>query len=185
MGDKEVDIIQEFSRGREKAFRVLYDRYVVALRYFAAKYVDEEAVVEDVVQDAFVALWEKRAEFRVENAVKSYLYKAVRNDCLNLIRHRQVENKYAEEMMTGDNRSEFFLDQVLESEIFQVLLSVFDELSPACKEVYQMSLDGMSHEKIAEKLGISINTVKKHKNNANHYMKERLKNVLSLLLWIS
>lgn len=185
MGDKEVDIILEFSRGGEKAFRTLYDRYVVALRYFAAKYVDDEAVVEDVVQDAFVALWEKRTEFRVENAVKSYLYKAVRNDCLNLIRHRQVENKYAEEMITGDNRSEFFLDQVLESEIFQVLLSVFDELSPACKEVYQMSLDGMSHEKIAEKLGISINTVKKHKNNANHYMKERLKNVLSLLLWIS
>lgn len=185
MGDKEVNIVLEFSRGGEKAFRMLYDRYVVALRYFAAKYVDDEAVIEDVVQDAFVALWEKRTEFRVENAVKSYLYKAVRNDCLNLIRHRQVENKYAEEMIVEDNQSEFFLDRVLESEIFQVLLSVFDELSPACKEVYQMSLDGMSHEKIAEKLGISINTVKKHKNNANHYMKERLKNVLSLLLWIS
>lgn len=103
MGDKEVNIVLEFSRGGEKAFRMLYDRYVVALRYFAAKYVDDEAAIEDVVQDAFVALWEKRTEFRVENAVKSYLYKAVRNDCLNLIRHRQVENKYAEEMIVEDN----------------------------------------------------------------------------------
>ena len=84
----------------------------------------------------------------------------------------------------GDD-SESFLDQILESEIFQALLSVFDELSPACKEVYQMSLDGNSHEEIARKLNISVNTVKKHKNNANHYMKERLKNVLSILLWIS
>ena len=84
----------------------------------------------------------------------------------------------------GDD-SESFLDQILESEIFQALLSVFDELSPACKEVYQLSLDGCSHEEIARKLNISVNTVKKHKNNANHYMKERLKNVLSILLWIS
>jgi len=48
-----------------------------------------------------------------------------------------------------------------------------------------MSLDGKSHEEIAQALNISVNTVKKHKNNANHYMRERLKNVLSLLTWIS
>lgn len=183
--ESEKDMILAFSRGEEKAFRVLYDRYAVGLRYFAAKYVDDDTEIEDVVQDAFVALWEKRTEFHVENAVKAYLYKAVRNDCLNLIRHRQVESKYAERVTCEDERSESFLDQILESEIFQVLLSVFDELSPACKEVYRMSLDGKSHEEIAAALDISINTVKKHKNNANHYMRERLKNVLSLLLWLS
>ena len=185
MGNEEVDIILEFARGEEKAFRVLYDRYAVALRYFAAKYVSDEDVIEDILQDAFVALWEKRTEFCVENAVKAYLYKVVRHGCLNLIRHKQVENKYAEKILQEGDEAESFLDQILESEIFQVLLTVFDELSPACKEVYRMSLNGDSHEEIARKLNISINTVKKHKNNANHYMKERLKNVLSLLLWIS
>ena len=120
MGDKELDIIIDFSRGDEKAFRVLYDKYVVALRYFAAKYLNEDTMIDDVVQDAFVDLWD-----------------------------------------------------------------VFNELPPACKEVYQMSLDGKSHEEIAQMLNISVNTVKKHKNNANHYMRERLKNVLSLLAWIS
>lgn len=185
LGNEEVDIILEFARGGEQAFRVLYDKYAVALRYFAAKYVNDDDVIEDVLQDAFVALWEKRTEFRVENAVKAYLYKAVRHDCLNLIRHKQVENKYAEKILQEGDESESFLDQILESEIFQVLLTVFDELSPACKEVYRMSLDGDSHEEIARKLNVSINTVKKHKNNANHYMKERLKNVLSILLWIS
>ena len=119
MDTREVDIIQEFACGGEKAFRVLYDRYVIALRYFAAKYVTDEDVIEDVVQDAFVALWEKRMEFRVENAVKAYLYKAVRHDCLNLLRHRQVENKYAERMIREGDDSESFLDQILESEIFQ------------------------------------------------------------------
>ena len=185
MDTREVDIIQEFARGGESAFRVLYDRYAVALRYFAAKYLNEDTMIDDVVQDAFVDLWEKRADFRGEYAVKAYLYKAVRNDCLNLMRHQQVEDKYARRVVMEGEDSESFLDRILESEIFQTLSDVFNELPPACKEVYQMSLDGKSHEEIAQMLNISVNTVKKHKNNANHYMRERLKNILSLLAWIS
>ena len=181
MDTREVDIIQEFARGGESAFRVLYDRYAVALRYFAAKYLNEDTMIDDVVQDAFVDLWEKRADFRGEYAVKAYLYKAVRNDCLNLMRHQQVEDKYARRVVMEGEDSESFLDRILESEIFQTLSDVFNELPPACKEVYQMSLDGKSHEEIAQTLNISVNTVKKHKNN----MRERLKNVLSLLAWIS
>ena len=109
MGDKELDIIIDFSRGDEKAFRVLYDKYVVALRYFAAKYLNEDTMIDDVVQDAFVDLWEKRADFRGEYAVKAYLYKAVRNDCLNLMRHQQVEDKYARRVVMEGEDSESFL----------------------------------------------------------------------------
>ena len=58
-------------------------------------------MIDDVVQDAFVDLWEKRADFRGEYAVKAYLYKAVRNDCLNLMRHQQVEDKYARRVVIG------------------------------------------------------------------------------------
>ena len=119
MGDKELDIIIDFSRGDEKAFRVLYDKYVVALRYFAAKYLNEDTMIDDVVQDAFVDLWEKRVDFRGEYAVKAYLYKAVRNDCLNLMRHQQVEDKYARRVVMEGEDSESFLDRILESEIFQ------------------------------------------------------------------
>ena len=65
---------------------------------------------------------------------------------------------------------------------FQFLLGVFNELPPACREVYRLSLEGKKHEEIAEILQITVNTVKKHKNNANHYMRERLKHILSLLV---
>ena len=113
MDTRDVDIIQEFARGGERAFRVLYDRYAVALRYFAAKYLNEDTMIDDVVQDAFVDLWEKRADFRGEYAVKAYLYKAVRNDCLNLMRHQQVEDKYARRVVMEGEDSESFLDRIL------------------------------------------------------------------------
>ena len=161
MGSINEHIIRDFSVGQEKAFRILYEKYAPALRYFAAKYVGEEEVIDDIVQDVFVCLWEK--------------------SCLNTIRHQGVKDRYAE-VALHEEELESFWDHILETELFELLLGVFNELPPACREVYRLSLEGKKHEEIAEILQITVNTVKKHKNNANHYMRERLKHILSLLV---
>jgi RNA polymerase sigma-70 factor len=168
----------------DKAFRYLYDKYASTLRYFSAKYVDDDATIEDVVQDAFLNLWEKRNEFKTESTIKAYLYKIVRSFSVDTIRRRNIANRYAEKIVLEKEEQEFFLENIVESEVFQMIQTVFNELSPSCREVYQLSLHGKSHEEISQLLDISINTVKKHKNNANHYMRERLKHVLSILLYI-
>ncbi|BEI55749.1 MULTISPECIES: RNA polymerase sigma-70 factor [Butyricimonas] len=168
----------------DKAFRYLYDKYASTLRYFSAKYVDDDATIEDVVQDAFLNLWEKRNEFKTESTIKAYLYKIVRSFSVDTIRRRNIANRYAEKIVLEKEDQEFFLENIVESEVFQMIQTVFNELSPSCREVYQLSLHGKSHEEISQLLDISINTVKKHKNNANHYMRERLKHVLSILLYI-
>ena len=168
----------------DKAFRYLYDKYASTLRYFSAKYVDDDATIEDVVQDAFLNLWEKRNEFKTESTIKAYLYKIVRSFSVDTIRRRNIANRYAEKIVLEKEDQEFFLENIVESEVFQMIQTVFDELSPSCREVYQLSLHGKSHEEISQLLDISINTVKKHKNNANHYMRERLKHVLSFLMYI-
>ena len=168
----------------DKAFRYLYDKYASTLRYFSAKYVDDDATIEDVVQDAFLNLWEKRNEFKTESTIKAYLYKIVRSFSVDTIRRRNIANRYAEKIVLEKEDQEFFLENIVESEVFQMIQTVFNELSPSCREVYQLSLHGKSHEEISQLLDISVNTVKKHKNNANHYMRARLKNVLSFLLYI-
>ena len=168
----------------DKAFRYLYDKYASTLRYFSAKYVDDDATIEDVVQDAFLNLWEKRNEFKTESTIKAYLYKIVRSFSVDTIRRRNIANRYAEKIVLEEEDQEFFLENIVESEVFQMIQTVFNELSPSCREVYQLSLHGKSHEEISQLLDISINTVKKHKNNANHYMRERLKHVLSFLFYI-
>lgn len=168
----------------DKAFRYLYDKYASTLRYFSAKYVDDDATIEDVVQDAFLNLWEKRNEFKTESTIKAYLYKIVRSFSVDTIRRRNIANRYAEKIVLEKEDQEFFLENIVESEVFQMIQTVFNELSPASREVYQLSLHGKSHEEISQLLDISVNTVKKHKNNANHYMRERLKHVLSFLLYI-
>ena len=173
-----------WDQDNNQAFRYLYDKYAATLRYFAAKYVDDDDTIEDVIQDAFLNLWEKRNEFKTENTIKAYLYKIVRSFSVDTIRRRNIANRYAEKIILEKDDQEFFLQNIVESEVFQMIQAVFNELSPACREVYQLSLHGKSHEEISQLLNISVNTVKKHKNNANHYMRERLKHVLSFLLYI-
>lgn len=166
----------------DQAFCYLYEKYVAMLRYFTARYVDDDQAIEDIVQSAFLSLWEKREDFVAENAMKAYLYKMVRSFSVDLIRHNQVVRKHSERISRENDDREFLLENIIEAEVFQLVQSVFNELSPAERRIYQLSLQGKSHDEIARQLDISINTVKKHKNNANHYMRGRLKNLLSLLL---
>lgn len=83
----------------DKAFRYLYDKYAATLRYFSAKYVDDDATIEDIVQDAFLNLWEKRNEFKTESTIKTYLYKIVRSFSVDTIRRRNIANRYAEKIV--------------------------------------------------------------------------------------
>lgn len=175
-------IINLLNQDSDKIFRYLYNKYAATLRYFAAKYVNDDATIEDVIQDAFLNLWEKRNEFKTESAIKAYLYKIVRSFSVDAIRRRNIANRYAERITLEEEEQEFFLENIVEAEVFQMIQIVFNELSPACREVYQLSLNGKSHEEISHLLNISVNTVKKHKNNANHYMREKLKHILSVFL---
>ena len=158
---------------REKNFHYLYEKYGITLRYFAIKYINDQDIISDIIQDAFVRLWEKMSQFKDENEAKAFLYKVVQNSCIDLIRHEAVAQKYVQHVNSEDTEEKSFLDNILETEIFQALRIVFNELPPACKEVYQLSLEGKKHEEIAKQLHISINTVKKYKNNVLFFIQKR------------
>jgi len=175
-------VIQDFIDGKEYAFKEIYEKYVSTLRYFGNKYLPDERVMEDILQDTFISLWENRMKFCNELTIKSFLYTGVKNRCLNTLRHEKIRQRYAEGFV--EEPQENFLEKVIETELFEMLHDIFEELPPACKEVYQLSLEGKKHEEIARQLNISVNTVKKYKNNANHYMRKRIRdfNLFLLLL---
>lgn len=103
------------------------------MRYFATCIIKDRLPqlhsVDDIVQDAFVALWERRQAFASERSVKAFLYTAVRNSCLNLLRHQDVRQRYTNSAARGGVQ-ESFLDELLEAEIFGELLETFNALPP-------------------------------------------------------
>ena len=175
--------INLLDKDAEESFHYIYTKYTIPLRYFAIKYVADKMIAADIIQDAFLRLWEKRAQFHEEIAIKAFLFRIVQNACIDTIRHNEAAQNYTQHILC-EKEEISFLDNILESEIFQALHAVFNELPPACKEVYLLSLNGKSHEEISQQLNISINTVKKQKNNANHYMRNKLKHLLQIIVAI-
>ena len=139
-----------------KRFKAEYEAYFSALKYFAFRYIEDEEVVCDLLQDLFVKLWERGEMFENEMVLKAYLYRSVRNNCLTYIRdNRRREHRLAE--YEPEETEEAFVDRIIEAE---------------------------SHQEISEELNIAINTIKKHKNNANHYLRVRLEKLLCFITWI-
>lgn len=167
-----------------KQFKAGYEQYFTALKYFAMQYIKDEEVVFDLLQDFFMKLWERGDVFTNQDTFKVYLYRGVRNNCLTYIRDKERQEKRLEGFVC-DEVEEDFVGRVIEAEVFSLINEVFEELPEACKRVYRLSLEGKSHQEIADELHIAINTIKRHKNNANHYIRERLEKLLVLMILMS
>lgn len=165
-------------------FQQQYRQNCCQLKYFGMQYLSDEEVISDLIQDIWLRIWEKRSAHHInEQAFKLYLFRSLYRAILNYIKHKNVIKEYEEDVLNYEEDLEQEITyKIIESEIYQTVNHVFDELSLSCKRVYAASLSGKSQKEIAEELSISINTVKKHINNANHYMKKRLKDILALIL---
>jgi len=93
----ERNIIKRISRGDLKAFEMLFREYYEPLCRHALKLLNDADEAEEVVQDLFYALWEKRLQLRIETSVNAYLYSAVHNRCMKVLRHKTVESKFKEQ----------------------------------------------------------------------------------------
>ncbi|WP_282016558.1 RNA polymerase sigma-70 factor [Marinifilum flexuosum] len=155
-------------------FRKIFDQYFASLVGFANTFVSDIELSEDLVQEVFVSLWEKQDEYQNEVTLKVYLYRAVRNKCLNNIKHEQVKNKYIAESVPKLETEEFFLDQVLSEEVSRLLYRFIGELPKQRQQIIRYSLLGLKNPEIADIMGLSINTVKSHKLNAYKELREKL-----------
>lgn len=160
----------------ERVFRNHYG----SLCYFASKYVRDEAVVEDIVQDAFVALLEKSPKFESDTHVKNFLYLSIRNACLNYIRDEQAKARYME-AQTREEQTENFEENIILSEVYQELANAVAALPEECRKVFELCyFQGMDNSQAAEALGISINTVRTQKARGKKMLREKLKDVYPL-----
>lgn len=147
-----------------------------------------EALAEDLVQDVFVQVWLKRAELPKIGQFGDWLFIVARNRVLNELQKRSREAPFTESLL------EYFQDQrrtpeqiFLQREAGRLIHESIERLAPQQQAVYRMSREqGMSHEAIADALGISKNTVHNHLTQALRNMRAYLESHSDgLLLWIS
>ena len=158
-----------------KAFRHLYSTYYVALKNVASKYMDNDAVAEDIVQEVFIELLETTQSFENLNHLRYFLYSVLKNKCINLLRKDKVKKRYIEKIIHEKRIAPNFEDVVLEEDIYAHLMAALEKLPPKCRLVMKLSINGMKRSEISKKLNISIETVKEHRMIGKKRLSEMLK----------
>lgn len=163
------------------SFRVFHQNNVRLFYHFGMRFIDDIEVVRDIVQDAFIALWERSGEFQEDAHRKAFLYTTIRNRSLNYLRDRQVEAKNREHLQALQDQ-ESFHNITLEEELYNYLCQKIEALPPMQRDVMWLHIDGLSNEEIAARLNISVNTVHTHKQRARAILKEYIGHSHNLFL---
>lgn len=156
--------------GDKQVFQAVFRQHYQALCYFAVSIVGDRQEAEDLVQETFSKLWNKRGDFRTGANIKAFLYITTKNACLNSLKSRQRKTSREEAFSYLHEASfaESTFDPLLaETEIISALYQEIGNLPPRCGRVFRMSyLEGRGNEEIASLLGISYNTVRTQKLRA-------------------
>lgn len=176
MADRMI-LVEQLKAGDEQAFRHLFDEYYQALCLFAVNYLGNDAEAADVAQECFIKYWDHRADFDHLMKVRSFLYTAVRNECLNILRNDKRRQKRLEAM----NDELFFRDNLIEEEAIRMFYQAVDGLPQQTRRVIQLTLDGLNNGNIALELGISENTVHMLKKIAYKKLKAMLREYYYLI----
>ena len=158
---EEIFILQRMIEGDEDAFKYFFDTYYDDLCNFVNSYLREESISEDIVQNIFIYLWEKKGSLNLKNSVKAYLYTASKNKSLNYLRNIKTQNRITEEHFSQSDITTGSTDQYLEfEELKSIINQAIGRLPARCKKIYQLSRDReMTNKEIASELGISVKTV--------------------------
>lgn len=162
-----------------------FKEWYPGLVVFAQQFVSSVTEAEDVVQNAFIKLFENFEGEKDINAVKGYLYKIIRNECINLIKHEAVKRKHQQSAQFDIEHEKIYLQKIVEEETYLALSKAIKSLPTQCREVLMLSLNGLKNNEIAEDLEISVNTVKSQKKRAYSRIREQLKDVYQIVAFIS
>ncbi len=171
-GDLEA-FVGDLQKGDEKAFRILFDEFYVALCLFAVRFMEDREAAADIVQEAFLKYWDRHADFDNYYKIKSFLYVGVRHACLNLLRTKQVKLEITEDIAMDSD--EFFQDQVMEEEAYRVFYRAIEHLPPQMRSVIKYVLEGLKNAEVAQKMGVSENAVHAYKKEAYKRLKDTMK----------
>lgn len=192
-GRRHIDELFELIKlGDQKALELLFAIYFPRLNDFACKVVRDDVISQDIVQEVFVKIWEKRAEIEPIN-LEAFLFRLVRNRCIDYIKHLKVINNRMQEIQISSKYEELYrIDFVgdepyvlIEQELKQKIEKTIESLPERCREVFILSrMNGLKNKEIAEKLDINIKNVERHLSRAMQSFRENFTEELPLAIVI-
>jgi RNA polymerase sigma-70 factor (family 1) len=163
-----------------KAFEALFRAYYPFLCRYASHLLKDSPAAEEIVQELFVKLWERRKDIIIDTSVKNYLYRAVKNHCLNFARHQKIKDEFINISLSEQrfNQEEDFESQ---AELMLKIEESIASLPEKRREIFRLSRqEGLKYREIAERLNVSIKTVETQMGFALKTLREMLRDFLPL-----
>lgn len=175
-------------------FEQFYITWYSRAKYFAREYVHSESDAENIIQDVFLHLYERRDLMDAYTNLTAYLFTSIKNRCLDYLRKwvleqetaQGVQDEFEMELWMKYDSLEIFNTQFSdETDIGELLDNALQKLPERCRNIFIMNkLEGKKQKEIAEELNLSINTVESQMGIAYKKLREELKDCLPLFIFL-
>lgn len=172
-------------KGNKKAFTLLYEKYWDKLYYIAFQHTQSTQESEDIVHEIFIDLWKNRKKIKINKKVSSYIFTAIKYKIFRLYDAKSVRLKYLKnikkEKAYAANNAEAELSF---NELYDTIICEVEKLPERCRLIFKLrKFEDYSVEEVAQKLGISENTVNNQMTKANRLLKLNLKEYLNSIFF--
>lgn len=168
----------------QDAFRVLFLQFFSPLCVFANRYVEDKETCEDIVQDTFMRIWEKRKGIFITSSFRNFIVTSVRNSCIDYLRKQELENNWVQwriDVDSEENNGDIYTLRELQSILKEALSKVPENI----RTTFEMNrFEGKKYAEIDELKQISVKAVESHICKVLKYLRTELKDFLPLLLLI-
>jgi RNA polymerase sigma-70 factor (family 1) len=182
--DTENELLALTAQGNHEAFTQIYRVYAPRIHGVALTYLEQDIDADELVQDVFIKVWNKRDKLTSVDNFKSWIFIIARNSIFDHFRRKRSDLKkhliYSKNLQTTVEDTS---DRVEDRQYTRILETALNQLPPQRKKIYELArIKGLSTAEIAQEMGISRHTVKNQLKSANQAVREYFKENLDLLL---
>lgn len=183
--DTDQKILSHLSQGDVNAFDFLYQKYFSKLYGAVYKRLQNRELTEEIVQELFISLWERRAVLSISTTIEAYLFSSVKYLVIAQYKKNNLFEQYSSST-EKDTKDENFTEQAVSfdelNEAYQKALLILPE---RCREVFLLKRNGLSQREISEQLDISEKTVENQMTKALKMLREALKDYTTIFIILS
>lgn len=181
-GEERLLVIQ-LKGGNQASYKILYSRYAPKLFAFSRKYLHTKEDAEEIVQEVFLRIWEKKDNIDENQSFSSYIIQAAKHRIFNGFRKKINKQAYMDFLIYSDEPSRNFTELDVDyNDIKQKAEHAISAMPPKRKEIFRLSRElGLRNKEIAEKLQISIKTVENQMGHALKFLREELREYRMLI----
>ena len=182
--DTDQQILEHLAKSDARAFDFIYQKYFQKLYGAAYKRLQNRELTEEVVQELFISLWERRAELTISGTLDGYLFSSIKYLTIAQFKKNNLFEQYSSTIIPEESDLNFTEEMVAFDELNEAYQKALQTLPERCRQVFVLKRTGLSQREISEKLDISEKTVENQMTKALKILRDALRDytVLSVLL---